>query len=362
MVAIDVDDYCASVVEDPFPSSHHDAPSNPSTDGILQGGTTHDGSDYEKGRAWGTVSRQDILCVLITLIILIAGIVVAFVLLFPADGDAAAPVNEVPMSFSNATNPTTQQQTYEALRQAMQAELSPDAALLSHFPADISALDDAYQATVEWLLSSSANMPHSSELLPRLVLGLTYFRNGGDAWTNRDHWLSSEQSVCTWYGIRCGAASDHSRITEVDLSDNGLVGPIHAAWTLLPNCTSILLHTNTLTGTIPGEVFGHMPALEYLYLKNNQLAGTVPTSRLSAGTLGKVVEVKERTMRPFVLHSHCIYIIVFTDTLFIQGNQITGDWPPEFCPTGEQPSISIYGMDCSTIECPCCDPSIHCFN
>lgn len=295
MVAIDVDDYCESSGEElrayTTNSANLGAIDWNENDGIHQEmgnrrvpAQTRDLKLHETGKTWGDVSRKDILCFLCTVLLLIVVIISVFVLLLTPDAKASTPV--VPTMGSNVSDdfPNSAQHTYETLRQAIQEQVAPIIAdpILLHLPPDVDALpyNDNYHKVVQWLISSET-IQEKSELIARFVLGLTFYINGGPEWTHQENWMTS-QPVCFWYGMRCQG----KYITEVDLSANALVGPIHAAWTLLTNCTSIFLNANALTGTIPGEVFGNMQSLEYLYLKNNQLSGTVPITLLTAGTLG----------------------------------------------------------------------------
>jgi hypothetical protein len=296
MVVIDVDDFCESVENNCAPvqdSTNRLEIDWNESDGILQDKEgsrvfpvrTRDTNVYEAGKAWGEVSRKDIICFFFAMLLLIAGIVTAFVILLTPEAETITP--DVPTMGTNASDafPNSAQHTYDTIRQAIQDQLAPKVAepILLRLPPDLNTLpsNDIYHQALIWLLSS-ATMPEQSELLSRFVLGLTFYNNGGTNWMQREHWMTS-QPVCSWYGMRCQG----KYITEVDLSNNALVGPIHPAWTLLTNCSSILLNANAITGTIPGEVFGNMQSLEYLYLKNNQLSGTVPNTLLTAGTLGK---------------------------------------------------------------------------
>lgn len=47
------------------------------------------------------------------------------------------------------------------------------------------------------------------------------------------------------------------------------------------------------------------------------------------------------------------HIIYHSDSLFVQANNITGEWPRLFCPfSSSQPAaISNFGIDCDEIEC-----------
>ena len=106
--------------------------------------------------------------------------------------------------------------------------------------------------------------------------------NGGDNWKQNENWMG-EQDVCDWFGMTC---DKDGNIIEIDLTDNGLTGNIHEAWSLLPDCISIMLGNNALTGPIPGKALGNMLKLEYLSLEGNKLTGTIPSSLKDVDTLG----------------------------------------------------------------------------
>jgi hypothetical protein len=193
----------------------------------------------------------------------------------------------------NGTIYRTATEQYIALRNSIQ-KLAPESIaknILLHLPENINNLSstgdetDIYKQAMLWFLyTDTVTIKYESELVPRFVLIVTYLANGGKTWNNQEKWMTSYH-ICLWYGIRCHRTNDD--VMEVDLSRNGLSGPIHQAWVLLSKCSSILLDENTLSGSIPGEVFGSMQSLEYLYLQNNEFVGTIPTSLKTTGSLGK---------------------------------------------------------------------------
>ena len=381
---------------------------------------------YETGQ-WGVISRRDKICFIMTLILLVCGIVMAFVFATAVVGGGGSKsdssmASNSPMGDTSSKTPTfnggssngmdssgttdvvpglkgtsigvnrnknetmyyTVKEQYDALRAAI-STLAPEAIvsqILLHIPENINEFetkfdndlnsgtgtDDIYQRAMSWFLyNDTVTIKHESELVARFVLVVTYFNNGGasQTWMNSEHWMTSYH-VCLWYGVQCNHQNHNSNqnnieIIEIDLSDNGLDGSIHLAWTLLDKCKSILFNSNQLNGTIPGTVFGNILSLEYLYLQNNLLSGTIPE------TLKSITSIHTTTSS--------------LSTLFVQGNSnLTGAWPIKFCPSSSSNDISdnattgstdssneirpiySYGMDCNAIQCSCCDPSLHCFN
>lgn len=370
---------------------------------------------YVNGQ-WGVISRRDKICFFMTLLLLICGIAMAFVFATTSSGGSNnSATTDIPMDSSTKTptldeggsndkandgsdasgltgtsiginrkkndqNDTiyyTVKEQYDALRNGI-IQFAPESIaseILLHIPESINEFKaygnqedddeedgddpniDVYQRAMSWFLyNDTVTIKYESELISRYVLIVTYFKNGGNAqqWTNSEHWMTSYH-VCLWYGVRCNNPHviNGNAIIEIDLSNNGLHGSIHLAWSLLHRCKSMLLNSNQITGTIPGIVFGNLLSLEYLYLQNNLLIGTVPI------TLKSITSI----------HTEASSL----NTLFVQGNpNLTGTWPMEFCPSSSDSSdnsndtsirpIYSYGMDCNAIQCSCCDPTFHCFN
>lgn len=246
-----------------------------------------DFQDFAETGKWGTISRTEIVCVAVTLLVLVVGVVVTIVMLTTKnngnDGNSVA----VPAP-AVVTQPSyyTPEEQYAALLKAIQqhpAVVSDP--IMSNLATDLNNLvtTDVYSQAASWLVHDDPVKVHYvSDLLPRFALATTYYANGGLNWNNSTTWLSAFD-VCTWYGVSCNVAKE---VTEVDLTKNGLTGALHEAWALLHNCTSLILSSNALTGPIPGEAFANMPNLVYLYLQNNKLNGTIPLSLKDAGQLG----------------------------------------------------------------------------
>jgi Leucine-rich repeat (LRR) protein len=98
-----------------------------------------------------------------------------------------------------------------------------------------------------------------------------YNTTGGDAWTNHDDWLTVNRP-CLWHGVSCDS---NYHITQVNLSNNNLVGSIPQAITDLIYLRALNLPNNQLSGGMP-TAFGSLIYLQTLNLSNNQLTGAMP--------------------------------------------------------------------------------------
>ncbi len=104
-----------------------------------------------------------------------------------------------------------------------------------------------------------------------LALVAIYNATNGPGWRNNTNWLQSGQNADTWHGVTVTGG----RVTELDLRDNQLEGPIPALIGNLTELTILDLGDNQLTGNIPMEL-GNLTELTALDLRNNQLTGNIP--------------------------------------------------------------------------------------
>ncbi|KAL7252550.1 hypothetical protein ACSBR1_007168 [Camellia fascicularis] len=87
-------------------------------------------------------------------------------------------------------------------------------------------------------------------------------------------WNESIQ-LCQWHGITCGRR--HQRVTVLNLTSEGLKGPISPHIGNLTFLRSLVLPNNIFTGKIPSEL-GNLPRFEFLWLDNNSISGEIPVN------------------------------------------------------------------------------------
>ena len=152
----------------------------------------------------------------------------------------------------------------------------------------------------EWLASIASHEGTGVECAPasdRDVLTALYKATDGPNWTNRDNWLT-DAPLQDWYGVRLDG---EGRVTHLDLSDNGLTGPIPSELGNLSRLDRLFLNGNDIRGVIPPEL-GELSHLETLYLWGNGIGGPLPAE------LGRLSNLRY---------------------LSVGRNQLTGPIPPE---------------------------------
>ncbi len=108
-------------------------------------------------------------------------------------------------------------------------------------------------------------------LTERDALVALYEGTGGPGWAKRNGWLS-DAPLRRWAGVEVDA---QGRVVGLDLSGNGLSGPIPPELGGLSNLEELSLAWNALSGAVPPEL-GSLSRLSSLSLRRNRLAGPIP--------------------------------------------------------------------------------------
>jgi len=135
------------------------------------------------------------------------------------------------------------------------------------------------------------------------ALEALYASTNGAQWENKVGWTITNRP-CSWYGVVCLAG----HVSQLDLSDNRLSGPLPAQLGDLTQLRALNLKRNTLTGSVPTSLsslallqtldlsenrltgaiptqLGNLAAMQELNLSNNQLTGAIPTQLASLTAL-----------------------------------------------------------------------------
>uniref|UniRef100_A0ACD5VM82 Uncharacterized protein n=1 Tax=Avena sativa TaxID=4498 RepID=A0ACD5VM82_AVESA len=160
------------------------------------------------------------------------------------------------------------------------------------------------------LLAASASPCHPDDL--RALRGFAGNINGGDVLL-RASWYGT--SCCIWEGVGCDGAS--GRVTRLWLPGRGLAGPIpRASLAGLSRLEELNLANNKLVGTIPSWI-GELPHLRHIDFSHNSLLGDVPKSlQIRLTMVGRSVDMVFANM-PLHVKRNLV-------TLDEQPNTITG--------------------------------------
>ncbi|MCY4674825.1 MAG: leucine-rich repeat domain-containing protein, partial [Bacteroidetes bacterium] len=165
--------------------------------------------------------------------------------------------------------------------------------------------DDAFQG---WLSSipdvrgpTCGPSQFAVEVTHRALTALYASTNGG-TWDNNSGWDTTAvptnmEDFGAWYGLTVS----NGRLSSIRLHENFLTGSIPAELGSLTQLESLWLFDNTLTGVIPPEL-GNLTQLETLLLFDNTLTGVIPPE------LGNLTQLQ---------------------VLDLDGNTLTGEIPPE---------------------------------
>ena len=135
---------------------------------------------------------------------------------------------------------------------------------------------------VAWLQAlEEADGPFCNEA-DLVVLESLYEAAGGTAWTASDGWLG-DTAVEEWHGVTTDSLG---RVTELDLTRNGLAGHLPPSLDQLTQMIRLRLGGNALRGSIP-RTLGNLANLTELNLSDNALEGAIPR------TLGDLAHLTE---------------------------------------------------------------------
>ncbi len=199
----------------------------------------------------------------------------------------------------------------------------------------------------------------------RDVLMVLYQSTGGPDWFDSRNWGTS-QPLRDWHGI---TVDNDGRVTELDLAENGLTGPIPPELGNLTSLRNLNLGGTSLTGPIPPEL-GDLTSLRDLNLDRNGLTGLIPPElgnltnllflNLNSNDLTGLVppELGNLTsLRELRLHSNYLTRsippelgdLTSLSKLRLEGNHLMGPIPPEL---GNLTGLTELGLDGNALEGP----------
>lgn len=146
-----------------------------------------------------------------------------------------------------------------------------------------------------------------------------YSGTGGANWTKNTNWLTG-CTPCTWYGVTCDG---RGRVTGLDLTNNGLIGPIPASLGQLTSLQTLRLLSNQLSGPIPVSL-SNLTNLNFLGIGRNHLTGTIPPE-LSNLTQLTVLALDNNELKGAIPAS--LSALTNLQAIFLSENQLSGSIP-----------------------------------
>ena len=115
--------------------------------------------------------------------------------------------------------------------------------------------------------------PIEESAIDRAALEALYWATIAGSWKNRLKWMTAAP-IAEWHGVTTDYCS--GRVTELNLSSNGLSGKIPPEVGGLSSLEVLLLDSNYLRSEIPPEL-GQLASLRVLNISNSSLVGTIPS-------------------------------------------------------------------------------------
>jgi hypothetical protein len=155
----------------------------------------------------------------------------------------------------------------------------------------------------------------------RLALEAFFKSTGGANWTNKTGWMTDAE-LGDWHGV---AVNAEGRVTELQLRENGLAGPLPSDMQQLSALRVLYLAKNQLTGPIPAEL-GQLGALQVLGLFANELSGQIPPELGQLGALKFLLLHSNQLAGPIPAELGQLGALAH---LLLSINQLTGPIPAE---------------------------------
>ena len=157
----------------------------------------------------------------------------------------------------------------------------------------------------------------------RAVLVEFYNATDGPNWTNNANWNTSAP-LEEWHGV---TTNENGRVRLLWLKNNQLSGSIPSSLGGLTDLGGLELEENQLSGSIPSEL-GNLTSLGILYLWGNQLSGSIPSE---LGNLRRLdaLSLEENQLSGSIPDE--LGDLTNLTWLSLRGNRLTGKIPEALC-------------------------------
>lgn len=183
------------------------------------------------------------------------------------------------------------------------------------------------------LSASEVIVAATTSAADKAVLEALYAATNGANWTDNTGWLVGDPS--TWFGVTVV----NSRVTEIDLSSNNLVGTLPSSLGTLSALEVLDLGANRISGGIPGTL-GGIATLRSLDLSENDLTGAIPSALGNASGL-TTIRLYSNNLTGSIPSS--LGALPLLDRLNLDGNKLTGAIPASFSGAANLTFLSLTG-------------------
>jgi Leucine-rich repeat (LRR) protein len=188
-------------------------------------------------------------------------------------------------------------------------------------------------AAARWLEDNAQLRNYTDQRkLQRYALATFYFSSDGDAWKDKQKWLSDSNECTDWWQSEFNGNEDvkldcdgDNAIKHLYVQDNNLAGSIPDEIAFLSNSLfDLRLDNNQIGGKLPSAL-GVMTRLKALYLRGNNVTGPIPTE---LGLMSSLKELKlEENLLTGSIPTELVLLTALVD-LQLQGNNLVGTISP----------------------------------
>ena len=133
----------------------------------------------------------------------------------------------------------------------------------------------------------------------REALVALYDATDGSHWTHRVGWLGLPGTECSWYGVKCWSVVDgRPTVTQLDLSENNLVGSLPESSGRLTHLERLHLYGNRLGGHLPDALMRRWLAGPLLFSGDLSLLTDVSEISFDSTSTSVLCAHHQVTLRP----------------------------------------------------------------
>ena len=199
----------------------------------------------------------------------------------------------------------------------------------------------AFQEWLAGIASHEGTGVVCAPLSDHAALVAAYEATGGPNWTNSQNWLT-DAPLEDWHGVD---VDGEGRVDYLNLSDNGLTGPIPPELGDLSRLERLVLYGNDLEGAIPPEL-GNLSRLTLLALHSNEIGGSLPPELGGLANLKYLSVGRNRLTGPIPPELGRLSEL---RTLYAGNNLLTGPLPSEL---GSLSNLEVLGLHWNPLTGP----------